>query len=217
MGCHPTALAFYANLTSWKSWQLRHLLLTTSNENTRNLQRYTRGLGFSRGGGNIKSKRKMFVFLNYYIPTFIFRGYSYEEGVDIFEEALAELAAKERVTSSPDHPVDTLLAGKPEDIMSDSTSTLIGSEATSCLSEDKATYSVEGTNPVKLLEGSYQAKYIVEKPVNQAAAGSSGLTQKTRWRRKMWRQSVSQRIPLQRVSEMSWRQSKVTSACLCLE
>ena len=100
--------------------------------------------------------------------------------MDIFEEALAELAAKERVASSPYHQVETVLAGKPEDIMSDSTSTLIGSETTSGPSEDNATYSVEGIKPVKLLVGSYQAKYVVEKPVNQAAAGFSGLTQKTR-------------------------------------
>ena len=90
------------------------------------------------------------------------------------------MAAKERVASNPGHQVETVLAGKPEDIMSDSTSTLIGSETTSGPSEDNATYSVEGTNPVKLLEGSYQAKYVVEKPVNQAAAEPSGLTQKTR-------------------------------------
>ena len=82
--------------------------------------------------------------------------------------------------------------------MNDSTSTLIGSETTSGVSEDQSMYpvegtssgyslegtssgySLEGTRPVTLLEGSYEAKYVVEKPVTQAAAGSSGLTQKTR-------------------------------------
>ena len=52
-------------------------------------------------------------------------GYSYEEGVDIFEEALAELE------TSPDHQVATVVAGKTEDVMNDSTSTLIGSETPS--------------------------------------------------------------------------------------
>ena len=84
------------------------------------------------------------------------------------------MAAKEQEATSPDHQVETVVAGKSEDVMNDSTSTLIGSEATS------SEYPLEGTHPVKLLESSYEAKYVVDKPVTQAAAGSSGPAQKTR-------------------------------------
>ena len=99
------------------------------------------------------------------------------------------MAAKEREATSPDHQVEKVVTGKTEDVMNDSTSTLIGSETPSVLSDEQSTYRAESissehplevTHPVKLLESSYEAKYVVDKPVTQAAVGSSGLTQKTR-------------------------------------